>query len=241
MTLDMIEWLRDCARTVAARTELGAVLIDAEGHDFCAGVDLAEFDAIPDAAEHARRGVTLAQQAIAAFHSIPVPVITAVQGSAAGGGLGIALSGDIVLAASDARFIAPYSQLGLSPDGGVSWQLVRLLGSARATDALLTGRPIVADEIFALGLVSRLYPRDELRFEAEQIATDLANGPTAALIATKRLARSASAQGFEDQLRDELESFARLGGQPDQIEGVAAFVERRPPAFNEAESDEGTR
>lgn len=236
LTIAMVERVRDLLREVANHPDIRVVLIDAEGEHFCAGVDLDEFATVPDRAEHARRGVELAQQAVAALHSIAVPVVTAVQGSVAGGGMGLALSGDIILATSSTRFVAAYSKLGLSPDAGVSWRLVRRLGTARAMDILLTGRPVSAEEAYRWGLVSRLVAPEELGNEAERIAAELAAGPTAALIATKRLARSAMEQDLLSQLSDEQESFARLGGQPDQIEGVAAFVERRSPMFNGTQS-----
>lgn len=231
MTVAMIALMRDVVREVAARGDVKVVLVDAEGKDFCAGVDLDEFAGVPDPAEHARTGVVWARRTVEALYSISVPVITAVQGAAAGGGLGIALSGDIILAARDARFVMPNSRLGLSPDSGVSWQLVRRLGAARAMDVLLTGRTVSAEVAYDWGLVSRLVAPDELNGEAERIAADLAAGPTSALIATKRLARAAQQQVLSVQLRDEQDSFGRLGGRADQVEGVAAFVERRAPEF----------
>jgi 2-(1,2-epoxy-1,2-dihydrophenyl)acetyl-CoA isomerase len=231
LTIGMVEAQRDIARELAGRADLRAVLIDADGPDFGTGVDLQEFAAAPDATAYARRGVALAQETIAAQSSIAAPVITAVQGVAAGGGLALALAGDIVLATPSTRFVAAYSKIGLSPDGGVSWQLARRLGPARALDILLTNRTISADDALVWGLISRVAPAESLRDEAERMATDLATGPAEALVAIKRLAWSALQRDLPEQLAAEEKSFAQLSGRPDQAEGVAAFVQRRVPKF----------
>lgn len=226
LTIDMVAALRDATRAIADNVDHGAVLVDAEGPDFCVGVDLHEFAARAGEGDYARTGVTLAQEAVAALWATRVPVVVAVQGTVTGGGLGIALCADLILVAEDARFLTSYTRIGMSPDGGVSWQLVRRVGAARAADLLLNNRVLGAAEASEWGLVNGVYPTGELAAAAELTALELAAGPAAALIATKRLIRAASLADHAAHLDAEAASFVALNESAEQRDRIAAFARR---------------
>lgn len=228
----LAEQLGAAAQQYAADRTIRAVLLNSSGKVFCAGGDLAEFQR-----ERGERATAL--YAIAsAFHEaqrlllgLDVPLVVAVQGAAAGAGLTLALLGDIVLASDNAKFVPGFATLGVSADGGSTWVLPRLIGQRRATEWLMTGRVLSANQAEAWGLVSEVCPATELANRARDFAGQLSAGPTPAFGSIKRLVRQSLASTFVDQTRCEAQAIAHHAETRNGEEGVRAFFEQRKPQF----------
>lgn len=225
----MFTELTAAAAELAERGDVRAVLLAGAGSGFCAGYDLAE------AAELPRRTLgelyrlqDLAVGAIRAVYDLPKPVIAAVHGPAAGGGLSLALAADIRLAADSARFQAVFVRLGLSGgDLGASWLLPRLVGPGMAAEVLYTGRPIEAEEAVRIGLANRSVPDDQMLDRATELAAAIARSEPLGVALTKRSLRAnLDAPSFASAL--ELESRAQVGllREPATQEAVADIRRR---------------
>jgi 2-(1,2-epoxy-1,2-dihydrophenyl)acetyl-CoA isomerase len=223
--------LSEAAHRCAARSDLRVVTLRAEGAAFCVGGDLSAIARAEDVSSYVLDVASRIHEAMTVLEEHPAVLITVVHGVAAGGGMGLALWGDLVLAGRSARFRAGYTAAGLSPDCGVSVRLAQALGSAVALDVLLTNRELSASEAHRWGLVSRVVEDLELEAVAHQVAGDLAAGSAPSLVATRALLRSASTTPWPEQLAQEAATIARLAGSPDGREGVAAFVGKRLPSF----------
>jgi 2-(1,2-epoxy-1,2-dihydrophenyl)acetyl-CoA isomerase len=167
-----------------------------------------------------------------ALRGCRVPVVTAINGVAAGGGFSLAMAGDMIVAARSATFIQVFSRIGLVPDIGSTWLLPRLVGRQRALQLMLLNQPLSADTAHAWGLVYEVVDDVNLREAALLLAHRLAEGPTRALVATRRLLDESEHAGFEGQFRRELEMQTVLAKSADAIEGRTAFVEKRPARFS---------
>ncbi|MCL6608675.1 MAG: enoyl-CoA hydratase/isomerase family protein [Geminicoccaceae bacterium] len=212
----------------AAEKDCRAVLLTGAGRGFCAGQDLAAVEGEGDL------GRLLAETwnpLVRRLRALPVPTVAAVNGIAAGAGVALALACDLVLAAKSARFFMAFAKLALVPDSGASWHLPRLIGPARARALALLGDPLSAEEAERFGLVWRAVEEEKLEAEAEAVAGRLAQGPTAALVATRHLLEGAWDRSFAEQLDEEERLQRELGHAPDYAEGVRAFREKRPPRF----------
>ena len=206
------------------------IVLSADGRFFSVGGDLGAFaDAadpgalLLDLAESVHRVVTELVRGDAV-------VVSVVQGTAAGGGFPLAAAADIVLAADSAKFSLAYAKVGLSPDCGGSL-LVHTLGLHRVLRLALLGDVLTAQEAADAGLVARVVPASDLAAVAEDVVARLLDGSSAAFAAAKRLVRGVAEPAPETALRREAESISELGGSPQGQEGVAAFVEKRPPRF----------
>lgn len=230
---EMASALRAAADGLRDRPGVRAVLLAASGRAFCVGGDLrfmaASGERVGDAVQALADDFHAALETLAA---IDAPLVTVVQGVAAGGGMSLAIAGDIVLASAGARFTMAYTNAGLSPDGGATWNLPRLVGHRRATELMLLNEQIDAATAAQLGIVTRVTPDDDLAGEAEALADRLAAGPTAAYGAVKRLLAASDARPLPDQLADEAAAIARLAASPDGREGIAAFLEKRSPRYS---------
>lgn len=226
-SLDMLQAMRDaCAGIGSPR----AILVRAEGRHFCVGGDVKAFAAAGDGlADFLRQAVEAFHVAARAIRAPGVPIVAAVRGNAAGGGMSLACLADLVIAGPSAKFVYAYSAIGLSPDGSGSWSLPRIVGTRVALDLFLTNRPLDAEEAKSLGIVSRIVDDEQVDAEAHALAAKLAAGPTASYIAGKRLLEAPVS--LDEALDLELESMVALGGSVDGKEGVAAFTEKRPPSF----------
>lgn len=231
LDLDAAEALREAARRCAGSPDLRVVTLRAEGSTFCVGGDLRAIAVADDVSSYVHRVAATIHEAMTVLRQAPAILVTAVQGSAAGGGMGLALWGDLVVAGRGARFVAGYTAAGLSPDCGVSVRLAEALGQARALDLLLTNRELSAAEAEQCGLVSRVVDDDALDAVTRRIAVGLAAGSAPSLVATRDLLRSAARNDWCDQLSDEAATISRLAAGPDGREGVAAFVAKRRPSF----------
>jgi len=230
--LAMVAALDAAARACADDAGVRAVLISAEGPAFSVGGDLGylagRVDDLDDALEEM---IPDFHRALARLAALDVPVVCAVQGAVAGGGLGLAWIADLVLASEDAVFTAAFARLGLSGDGGSTWFLPRLVGLRRAQELEFGDRVLTAAEALEWGLVTRVVPRAELDAEAQALAARLAAGPTIALGHIRRLLRDSWGATLEQQLDAERAAMKACAGTADAREGVRAFVERRPPSF----------
>lgn len=208
-----------------------ALLIDAEGKIFCAGGDLKSIAGMEDRAAAMAALISDLHAALAALSDLSIPVVTAVQGAAAGAGMALALHGDIVIASEISSFTCAYTAAGLTPDAGLSWLLPRLVGLRRAQELMLTNRKVGSDEALLIGLVTRKATSDRIGAEALEIAQRLAHGPTAALGEARRLLWQGQQAGLGDHHDREGRAMIANACGEDGREGVAAFLERREPAF----------
>lgn len=217
------------SEAAAGRTRVA--VLRHEGSAFCVGGDLRHFMAAQDRAGELSHVVSRLHAAILAWSDSQVPVISVVDGVAAGGGLGLALGADLVIASERARFASAYIAAGLSTDCGGSWVLTRRLGLARAMELVLTNRVMRAEEAAALGLVSQLVPSADLEETTGELARELARGPFGAIAQTKRLLRRAEHGALRELLADEADTIVRQSMTAEGAEGAVAFLEKRSPRF----------
>jgi 2-(1,2-epoxy-1,2-dihydrophenyl)acetyl-CoA isomerase len=206
-----------------------AVVVTGAGRGFCVGQDLTEFrEAAGDIGERLRSSY---HPTILALRGLEKPVIAAVNGAAAGAGVSLALACDLRLASDSATFVPAFINIGLVPDSGGSFFATRLLGYARALEWLATGKRLTAAEAQAWGLVSEVVEGDALAGRAAELAAELAALPTRGIGLTKRLLEHAQTATLEEQLEREAQLQAAATRTEDFREGVAAFLEKRPPKF----------
>ena len=214
------------ARDDAVRT----VILTGAGRAFCAGQDLRERlepEAAPLDVELRERYNPL----IRAIYTSPKPVVAAVNGVAAGAGASLAFACDLRIAADSARFVLAFGQVGLIPDSGATWTLQRLIGASKAAEIALLPDALSAADAERFGLVSRVVPAAELEGEARAVAARLAALSPGAVARTKQALHAAAESTFEAALELEARLQGEAGGHPDHAEGIAAFIEKRPPRF----------
>lgn len=208
------------------------VVLSASGKAFCVGGDIGEMKAagadFPAWIGAMAGGLG---ESVRALAGLKVPVVSAVQGAVAGGGIGLALCADVVLAAESMRLRGGYTAIGLTPDLGSSWFLTRRAGEARAKEIFFQNRALTAKECLALGVVDAVHPDALLGAEADALARRLAEGATAALGRAKALVDGAVDRTLEQQLALEQESMVASARTDDAREGIAAFAEKRAPKF----------
>jgi 2-(1,2-epoxy-1,2-dihydrophenyl)acetyl-CoA isomerase len=220
-----------------ANPAIRALVITGAGRGFCAGADLGEFDFTPGPglAERANPGPIIDQAfnpTVRRLQQLRMPTIAAVNGVAAGAGASLAMSCDIAIAAPQANFIQAFSRIGLVPDAGGSWFLTQRLGLARATALALTGDKLPAAKAKEWGMIWDV-AEDPLA-AALELAAQLASLPTLALVATRQLLQGSATRTLNQQLDAERDTQSALGHSHDYIEGVTAFLEKRPAVFKGA-------
>jgi 2-(1,2-epoxy-1,2-dihydrophenyl)acetyl-CoA isomerase len=206
-----------------------ALIITGTGRFFCAGADLKGF--YSDSSELKSR-VSLFHSAIGRIMRADIPVIAAVNGAAAGAGMGLACACDLVIAAESAKFTMAYTKIGLSPDGATTYFLPRLLGVRRAIELAYLNRALSGREAVEWGIATRVVADDRLADEAHALASQLAAGPTRAYAAAKRLMHSGWITPLETQVEYELRSIAEMARTEDAKEAIAAFGAKRTPVFH---------
>ncbi len=229
-TVQMHEELRDALANLG---DARVVLLSGAGRGFCAGQDLND-RAVSSGDHPVDLGLTVEtcwNPLIRTLTSLPQPVIARVNGVAAGAGANIALACDIVVAAKSAKFIQSFSAIGLIPDSGGTWHLPRLVGQARALGLALTGEPLPAEKAAEWGLIWKAVEDDALDTEVNAIANKLASLPPLGLAAIKEMIRSTWQYSLDEELERQAGTMRRLGFTDDYREGVAAFLEKRPPRF----------
>jgi 2-(1,2-epoxy-1,2-dihydrophenyl)acetyl-CoA isomerase len=209
-----------------------AVVITGAGRGFCVGQDLTEFREAPGDIGSRLRGNY--HPNIRAIRALEKPVIAAVNGAAAGAGMSLACSCDLRIAADAATFVPAFINIGLIPDSGGSYFVTRILGPARAFEWLASGKRLTAAEAHAWGLVSEVVENDALPTRAAELAAQLADLPTRAVGMTKRLLDHAVTATLDEQLEREAQLQTAATQTEDFREGVAAFLEKRPPRFRGA-------
>ncbi|MBX3694432.1 MAG: 2-(1,2-epoxy-1,2-dihydrophenyl)acetyl-CoA isomerase PaaG [Steroidobacteraceae bacterium] len=209
------------------------LVLSGAGRAFCAGQDLGERTGGPDGSRpDLGESIERDYKPLAlALRRLPLPVIAAVNGVAAGAGANIALACDLVIAARSASFIQSFSKLGLVPDAGGTWQLPRLVGQARALGLALLGERLSAGQAQDWGLIWRCVDDEVFRETVDELATQLAAAPTRGLARTKQAICESWGRPFEAQLDQERDFQSELGRTDDFAEGVAAFIAKRAPVF----------
>jgi 2-(1,2-epoxy-1,2-dihydrophenyl)acetyl-CoA isomerase len=225
--------VRDALDRLEADKTVRVLVLTGAGRGFCAGQDLND-----RAVEPGGKGVDLGESVekyyaplVKTLRTLPMPVICAVNGVAAGAGANLALACDIVLAAKSASFIEAFCKLGLIPDTGGTWVLPRLIGPARAMGLALLGDKLPAEKAEQWGLIWRCVPDEALMDEAMAMAEHFAKAPTKGLAFTKKAMLASWTNTLEEQLQMEAGMMRELGYSHDYREGVAAFIEKRQPQF----------
>lgn len=217
---------------VAEDTSVRALLLRAEGRHFCGGGDIGDFvKARHDIGSLLDTHIPPLHRAIARLAGLPVPVVSALNGPIGGGGIGLALCADVVLAAESMKLRGGYSAIGLTPDAGASWFLARRVGAARAKEIFFTNAPLSAQRCLDWGIVSAVWPDAELAERATALVASLARGATGALGRAKWLVDNAALHSLAEHLDHEHRAMVVSGRTADAVEGVTAFAEKRVPVF----------
>lgn len=208
------------------------VVITGSGKAFCAGGDVKGFcDRVDTIGMHVKLLTTELHGAVSRLVRMSKPTITAVNGVAAGGGMSLALAGDLILAAESARFTMAYTQIGASPDGSSSFFLPRLVGVKRALELTLLNPVLSARQAMEWGIVNQVFADDQFQQNVQTIANQLAQGPTLAYGRAKALFYSSTSETLETQMEHEAQMIAACGRTADFREGIFAFAEKRQPRF----------
>lgn len=240
LTESLMAGLLDAMDRIRGDTAVRAMLLTARGRAFCSGADLKDFSRrsreLPAGDSIGRYAGRLMDDSgnpiVRGLASMPVPVVCAVNGAAAGGGFGIALAADVVIAARSAIFYLPFvPALGIIPDMGAAWSLLRSVGRARALALALTGEKLPAEQAAAWGLIRACVADEELQAEAMHLARQLAALPGGAIAETRALFDAAESNTLPQQLQLERERQEVLIDSEPFAEGVRAFLERRKPVF----------
>lgn len=233
--LPLARMLVDISIRCQTDAAIRCVVLTGAGRLFCAGGDVGAFRSAADDIDAllSELAGTL-HIAVARFARMEKPLLTLVNGPAAGAGLSLAIAGDVVLSARSAHYTATYGAIGLTPDGGMSWLLPRLVGLRKAQEIILTNRRIKADEAEAIGLVTRTVDDDALTAEGEAMASQLSAAAIGAIGAARGLLRQGFETSLETQMEREAESIARAGVRPEGREGLAAYFAKRPADFKGA-------
>jgi 2-(1,2-epoxy-1,2-dihydrophenyl)acetyl-CoA isomerase len=236
INLEAVKELLDIANRCGADPSVRAVVLTGSGdRAFCAGGDVVDFAARAGDVDALIKEMTgYLHLAISRFAWMRPPVIAAINGVAAGGGMSLAIACDFAIAADTARLTSAYTHIGFTPDGSSTFFLPRLVGLRRAMELYLTNRVLSAQEAMDWGLVNRVVPAGSLAEEADRFARQLATGPTAAYGGVKKLMLLSATESLESQMERETRFIAEMSASRDGREGVRAFVEKRPPRFTGA-------
>ncbi|WP_067720563.1 enoyl-CoA hydratase/isomerase family protein [Nocardia yamanashiensis] len=207
------------------------VVLTGAGKFFSAGGDVRAMAAADDAGKFIEKLAGTLHHAVSALARMDALLIVAVNGTAAGAGFSLAVAGDLVVAAESAAFTMAYTKIGLSPDGGASYYLPRLIGVRKTQELMLTNRTLPAAEALEWGLLHRVVPDAELEAAVEELAQQFAAGPKASNAAVKKLLLVSSQHTLEEQLATEAAFITRNAESTDGAEGIAAFVEKRAPKY----------
>ena len=235
LSAPMIEAAIAALERCATDPQVGCVVVTGAGRGFCAGGDVSMMGSGGAVAALSLEQQIDRQRAIHRFsgllHAMPKPTLAAINGPAAGAGLGIALACDLRLASDAARLTTAFAKVGFSGDFGVTWPLARLLGEARAKELLFLSETLDAPQALALGLVNRVLPADGFLDSALVFARRIASGPQIALRYMKENVGFAATESYQQVLDREAFSQRRCSQTADHQEGVAAFMQKRPPRF----------
>lgn len=231
---EMISRLVSVIDEVCSSNEVGAVLLTGEGRAFCVGGDINIFQevgaALADCIDALLRPLN---KALVRLERTGLPIVAALNGPLGGGGIGLGLMGDYVVSAESMKLRCGYTLLGLSPDAGTSWVLLKRIGEVRAKQLLLLNKALDAQECMAIGLVDRVCADTDLLTHARNVAQQLADGPRGAQRRVKQLlGDEASTRSLEAQLELERQFMVKCASEAEAREGVLAFIEKRKPIFS---------
>jgi 2-(1,2-epoxy-1,2-dihydrophenyl)acetyl-CoA isomerase len=238
LDLDMIDALVAHTATLAGDATVRCVVIRGSGKHFMAGGDIRMFAkqlavSPPERQREFSRIIERVHVAIEQLQRMPQPVVASVQGAVAGFGLSLMGACDLAIAADTAYFTSAYRHIGVTPDGGSTWTLPRVVGVKKAMEIVLLGERFDAKEALRLGLVNRIVPEPALADATIVLADALATGPALAIANGKRLINQSLSQSLSAQLAAEAASFAACAARPDFAEGIEAFLAKRPPRFGQ--------
>jgi len=234
LTSEMRRELLAAFQDIEQDTDVRAVILTGAGRGFCPGQDLRDMGGGAPAGQAPQLRNTLRDEynpLILAMRRLPKPIVGAINGVAAGAGCSLALACDLRLAADSASFLQAFIKIGLVPDSGSSFFLPYLIGPARAAEMVFLAEPVKADQALAMGLVNRVVPLPKLMAEARELANRLAQLPTVAIGQAKRQLNLALSADLETVLEEEARGQQLASATADHKEGVAAFLEKRPPNF----------
>jgi len=227
----LVDALLDALRRAEAEASVRSIILTGAGSVFSAGQDVTALGAVDGQVSFRRHLERTYNRLILRVRRLEKPVVGAINGAAAGAGLGLALAADIRLAARSARFVFGFTGIGLTSDSATSLMLPLLIGLARASEVAFTNAPVSAEQALSYGLVNRVVDDTDLAAEAAKLAAQLAAGPTRALGLTKRAFNHALLPHLEDVLDYEAHLQEAAGRTADHREGVKAFLEKREPVF----------
>jgi len=231
LSTETLDELFEAAVAVNEDDGVRCVILTGTDGFYCSGFDLGKLEGGPEDGETLRKAVSTFHDAVVQLHQADKPVVTGVNGVAAGGGFGLALLGDVMLMSEDARLEYAYSRIGLTGDGGSTFFLPRLVGLRRATEIALLDRPVEAEEAVEMGLATEAVAEEEFDGRLDEIARRLADGPTAAYAETKRLMARSFDRSLEEQLGAETEAMAQATHTDDYARGIEAFFGDEEPEF----------
>lgn len=231
LSLTFVKELNLTLEDIERRDDVRVVVLTGSGRAFCAGADLKETQEQTETGWYLRQITAAVHQAIGTMKAMPQPVITAINGVAAGGGFGLALSGDLVIASDAARFTTAFAKLGLSPDCSTTYHLVRLVGEKKAFELTAFSPILSAQEALDLGLINKVVPESEFEDAVNEWASTLAAGAPLGLKRSKALIQQSHENSLHAQLELESLNIVKGGQTEDFQEGVSAFLEKRPPKF----------
>ena len=232
INLPLARALEEAAIRCETDDAIRCVVITGTGKLFCGGGDVGEFaQAVDGVSDYLHELAGTLHRAMSRFMRLDKALVTLVNGPAAGAGMSLALAGDVVIAAPSARFVTAYGSLGLTPDGGMTWLLPRLVGMRLAQDMLINNRIVKASEALTLGMVTQLAEEGQLYETGMAQARKLAAGPVAAIGGVKRLLLDTFRETYENQLDNELGHISAAGGGVEGREGVDAFIAKRAADF----------
>jgi 2-(1,2-epoxy-1,2-dihydrophenyl)acetyl-CoA isomerase len=232
LNLKMAQELADVAIRCDEDDSIRAVVITGVGRFFSAGGDIASFGVAGDVAPGLIKEMTMYfHSAVSRLNRMNAPVVGAINGVAAGAGFSFAVSCDLIIAAESATFVSAYTAAGLSPDGSSSYFLPRQIGMKRSAELMLLNRRLSAQEALEWGIVTRVVPEGEALEAAQQVARELAAGPTLAYGAVKHLLHETLSSSLETQMELESRMIADMARTDDGKEGITAFLNKRKPEF----------
>lgn len=231
MDIEVAEGFLEAVRSLTADEALRVIVIEAEGRSFMAGGDLAYFNQAEDRAQAARTIIQIAHEALERLSQAPQITLASLKGAVAGGGMSLALSFDLAIAADNTVFNSAYARISTSSDCGGTWALPRLVGVRKALEIALLCDNIEADQALQLGLVNKVVPLSELEAETDAMAQRLAAGAPIAQQHIKKLIRTSFDHSLPEQLDAELESFAACAASSDFGGAVASFFEKKKYRF----------
>ncbi|WP_322517914.1 enoyl-CoA hydratase/isomerase [Rhodopseudomonas palustris] len=236
VSIDMLGGLGEALDAIEdKRAEVRCLVITGAGRAFCTGANLQGRSSSNNMSQSGKGAGAALETAFHPFlrrlRKLHCPIVTSVNGPAAGAGMSFALMGDMILCAKSSYFLQAFRRIGLVPDCGSTWLLPRVIGKARSVELSLLGEKLPAEKALEWGLVNRVYDDAELWAETMKLAQELANGPTIALSLIRKLYWDSPENSFEEQLNLEFESQRIAGSTDDFKEGVGAFLEKRPAKF----------